>query len=1275
VTRRRLATFVALLLILVPAAGAWWVLSTQSGGARLLDTARNVTGGALSYDTASGSIAGGLTLSELRFETEGVIVEIGLLYAEAQPTLVPLGVRVENARAESLSIQLVDTGEPPAEEFDLASLLEALRLPMALSVDSLVATDVNVRSDAANLAHAESIAVSLAWQDSIELTAFEVDGGEGYGLSGSAALGLSRPFDVNAEIDARAGNAVTRLPEELSASLTLAGTLDRLDLELSEATTELRLQARLDDLTREPAWDATASLPGLALNDQILLENVETTSTGTLQHFRLAVDGSVAGLIDAAPARVSGRASGSAEGFDVEALAIEHPAVQGASSGRLDFPLRYRGEVVLETLALDYWAASLAEPHRVSGSADVAATAERLSIEAGHFELAGTDADVDIAGAIDLATGTLDAQVAWRELRWPLMSAAAQVESREGRATVSGTLDDWRTEVSAALAAPNIAEGKLVATGAGTRTSAAVDIVEGEVFGGSVAGTAILDWVDELQWSGEASATGLRTGVLLPSYPGILTLQVKGDGTNGGGQIELVDLSGTLLDEPVEGSGKLAYYPGSLQAHEFRVTHGDAAISLDGELYAGEGLDFTARVPDLALYRPAFSGDFMIDGRLSLNPDAPALALIANSGELRFGELVMTGLDIQTTETDARGVNLAMDAEALMLGERRIDTIDVDAELNPERQRVSIRMVPLGSPVTIVAEGAMREPGSLTGFPWVGELVELRLVTPEGEGGGLDTPAQLELSPDRLLVDDLCLSGDLRGSLCASFDYDEASGVRFESTLDGVPIDVLNAFIQTGFKFEQTVSGQLTFDRQTDAGTTGRADVRFSAGKIASVRFPELDLQTGDGGVSFDMADGQLLAGQVDIPLGPRGFVEGTFKVADMTLGADSPIAGSFRAQTSDIDVLMVPVPDLDGVEGQLQADLEFTGSLGQPSAVGSATLKNGRLSYFPLGLALTDIDLAGRFDESQHLDLNGTFRAGDGTGEITTRTNRGEAGLAGIHIGVRGTGLKVVELPDISAVADTDLKLDYRSGRIDIDGSIDFPSARIRPVNLVTSRVDESEDVIIVAGSLPDEPEPEENAAGPDIYGKLAVGIGDDVQVILDVARATVTGSADFEWSGEPVPTGRGRYNVNGTVEAFGQVLDISEGRVSFPGVPATEPILDIRATRDIFGNTQVKQAGVLVQGAINRPTIKAYTVPITTEERALTLLVTGNDFDYEQGVGAIDFGTYIAPRLFLSYGVGVFDRENIVTARYDLTTGFGIRATSGSRASGVDLTYRLER
>ena len=157
-------------------------------------------------------------------------------------------------------------------------------------------------------------------------------------------------------------------------------------------------------------------------------------------------------------------------------------------------------------------------------------------------------------------------------------------------------------------------------------------------------------------------------------------------------------------------------------------------------------------------------------------------------------------------------------------------------------------------------------------------------------------------------------------------------------------------------------------------------------------------------------------------------------------------------------------------------------------------------------------------------------------------------------------------------------------------------------------------------------------------------------------------------------MPYANGLYEVDGTISAFGQVLEISRGAVRFPNVPADSPVLRIRAEREIYGNTQVKRAGVLVDGPLSRPSIDPYTQPATTEERALTLLVTGSDFDFEQGVGAIDFGTYIAPRMFVSYGIGVFERDNIVSARFDLPKGFGIKASSGDKETGVDLNYRIE-
>ena len=81
-----------------------------------------------------------------------------------------------------------------------------------------------------------------------------------------------------------------------------------------------------------------------------------------------------------------------------------------------------------------------------------------------------------------------------------------------------------------------------------------------------------------------------------------------------------------------------------------------------------------------------------------------------------------------------------------------------------------------------------------------------------------------------------------------------------------------------------------------------------------------------------------------------------------------------------------------------------------------------------------------------------------------------------------------------------------------------------------------------------------------------------------------------------------------------------------------------------------------------------------MTNRERAQTLLITGSDFNMETGVGAVDIGTYIAPRIFVSYGIGVFEDENVISIRYDLGRNWGVKATSGQRQTGLDISYTIE-
>ncbi len=1275
----RRIVIVALLLVLLPASAYWFLLYTEAGARWLLGLARDATGDALSYESVSGSIGRGLALDAPGFTSDGLVAASDELSLEASLSLLPPAIDVATVTIDALTVDVTGTAEPSGAPVDVAGVLEALRLPVRLNVESLIARDVELRDSGAAVARADRVELALHWHDRIKLIEFIIDGGDEFDASGDVSIELEAPFIVSANVDAAAAGSLTGLPEALQGTLGVAGTLEALDVELVENNTGLELEGRLESILDRFAWDIDARMREFGIDEAagIRVDNARLSSVGSPGHYEFATALSVTGLLDETPARIEAGASGSTTGLDIDEVRVSHPAAELEASGRLDFPLDFRGSVTIGKLLLNQWASELGELHVVTGESKLAVTLDRLSLDGGRFAVAGAPVGVDVGASFDFDTGDMGATLAWRDLRWPLFGDSVQIESDAGSARLSGSLDAWRVELSAGLSAPDIASGRLGATGEGTRQSAAFEITDGEVFGGLVDGSARVDWADGLSWSGEATVRGLRTAAILPAYPGILTLRARvssaADAT--GADIEIVDLRGTLLDEPLSGGGRISVSATDLAARDFRLSHGEASLSLDGELYAGAGLEFDLRVPDLALYRPAFAGDLDVAGRISLKHDAPLLALVGSSRGIRISQFEVGSVDLQTTENDGGGIDLTIRADELEYDARRVDHIALEAVLNPDRQRVALEMTPLGNRVEIVAGGSMSEPGTLAGFPWIGAVEEFSLVTRDGEGGSLDAPVAVELSPDKVLIQDMCLTGERRGRLCTSLDFDRAAGLELTAGIGGVPMDVLNAFLQTGLEFEQTVSGTLRWSARNSTPPSGGAELRFSAGQLKSARFPDLDLRTGQGGIGFEVLDGHLLSAHLELPLGTDGFIDGQLRIEDIDLGAASPLAGTLNARTKDVDVFAVLLPDIDGASGSLEANLELTGTVGQPLVLGTATLRDGEINYFPLGLTLTGMNLNGRFDEDRRVALDGTFRAGEGRGEIVTMTDGAYDEEPGVHVSIRGSGLSLVELPDISAVADADLQLDYRNRRLDVAGSIDIPRARIRPVDLTTNRVDESADVVIVAGTFPDEGDEVDEKSRLAVHGKLALGVGDDVQVILDVARASIDGRADFEWSGDPIPIGRGRYSINGTVQAFGQVLDISEGLVSFPDVPATDPLLSIRATREIFGNTQIKRAGILVQGTARRPTVNAYTDPITTEERALTLLVTGNDFDMAQGVGAIDFGTYVAPRLFLSYGVGVFERENVISARYDLGRGFGIRTTSGSRESGVDLTYRLER
>ncbi|MDX1555278.1 MAG: translocation/assembly module TamB domain-containing protein, partial [Xanthomonadales bacterium] len=518
-----------------------------------------------------------------------------------------------------------------------------------------------------------------------------------------------------------------------------------------------------------------------------------------------------------------------------------------------------------------------------------------------------------------------------------------------------------------------------------------------------------------------------------------------------------------------------------------------------------------------------------------------------------------------------------------------------------------------------------------------------------------------------------CLASGEASAVCVEMEQrrDGSNHGRLEVT--SAPLDLFARLGGLPLGFSQAIDGAVNWSVPANAKPSANAAFQISGGALVD-RLENLELlKTRPGTFRFDIESGALKSGELDVPF-DGGTLDIDFEIPDILAGQASALQGRIIANLDDLDVLTIFSPDLVQTDGELRAVLLVEGTVADPRLSGVIELINGRTTVLAAGMRLREARLTGRLDDRNHFNVTGTFRAGDGLAEITADIDATDPLRPSMELFIKGEGLTLIDVPDLRLQANTDIRANWSGELLTLAGRIHVPEARFAPSYLPSETAVESPDVVIVAGA-PEQEQSPSREMNLRILGELEVSLGDQVVVDLDVAKADLTGSAVFKWDGPPIPLASGQYDLEGEIQAYGQTLEITKAEVRFPDVPANNPHLDVRAERRIYGNPQISHAGVLVHGTLKRPVTEAYTVPPTNADRARALLITGSDFNYEQGTGAVSVGTYISPKLYLAYGVGLFEEGNVITVRYDLKRNFGVKATSGQDDTGIDFSYTIER
>jgi translocation and assembly module TamB len=340
-------------------------------------------------------------------------------------------------------------------------------------------------------------------------------------------------------------------------------------------------------------------------------------------------------------------------------------------------------------------------------------------------------------------------------------------------------------------------------------------------------------------------------------------------------------------------------------------------------------------------------------------------------------------------------------------------------------------------------------------------------------------------------------------------------------------------------------------------------------------------------------------------------------------------------------------------------------------------------------------------------ITLTGKVSSGDG--QLTMQGDTRAAGV--LNVKVQGKDFLVADSPAAKVFVEPDLDFVHTGGKMTLGGTVTVPKGHVDLTKLPQrGNVQRASPDVVV---IDDDAVAQSRRLPLEVH--VRVILGKDVSVVGYGLDGKVEGQLMVHELPDEPTTGDGELRVSGTYQAFGQELTIQHGSLLFAaGQAIDDPQVNFTATR----TADTVTAKVTVSGTAQQPLLDVSSDPPLPQTQALSYLVTGrplNNVDTSdgdmvqaaarslggaagnliaQGLGkglgidnvgiednphvggaAFTVGQYLSPRLYVGYGVGLFESGQVVTIRYRINDRVSFEAVQGPLRQKAGINYRIER
>ena len=467
--------------------------------------------------------------------------------------------------------------------------------------------------------------------------------------------------------------------------------------------------------------------------------------------------------------------------------------------------------------------------------------------------------------------------------------------------------------------------------------------------------------------------------------------------------------------------------------------------------------------------------------------------------------------------------------------------------------------------------------------------------------------------------------------------------------------------------------------------------------------------------IAVSVPNGLKIRSDINTGRGARGYAE----VIVDPYKTPKPITGALVLNELNLAIFKPFFPGMRVLEGNITMAGGLGGTLDKPQFYGDVKLSKGRIAMLdlPVNLRRVNVDAKIRGTEAT---IDGKFNSGTGTGTLTGTVNWQQKLQA--KLSIIGKGLVLTQPPLLVASVDPDIDIIVRptDRYVNITGAVSVPSATIRPPEASEDIITQTEDAVVLDRRLIGNIEEVLAISKPwSINTDIGIDLGNDITFRGFGAVIPLAGAIHVTQSGTGIMRAKGVVQVSRrtNINAFGQNLELNYGQVRFNG-DVMKPNLSIEAVKTISGKT----VGVRVKGNTENPNIIVFNNAGLTQQQAMNALVTGRIDNQsatqisEQGfksqvtnnlaAAGLSFGLsgtrnltnqigqafgfqsltvdasgssedtnvnvtgYVTPDLYIRYGVGVFNAQNSLSIRYQLTRRIYVEATSAAE-NAVDVVY----